>query len=485
MNNAHDHGRTVATSILMFAAFMDLIDVTIVNVALPAIRSDLDATPAHLEWILGGYTLAFAVLLITGGRLGDIYGRQRIFIVGVAGFTIASLAACLSGSGEVLVAARVTQGGFAAMMVPQLLSTIQVLYAPKERAAVFGIVGAVSGTAAVIGPLLGGWLITSDAFGIGWRSIFCINVPVGIALVVLATRYVPNTRSERAVRLDLPGVVLATMGVFLLIYPLIEGRERGWPTWIWTMFAASAVVGAIFVANERRTEARTRSSLLPMHLFANRGFSAGIVTQAAFQGSMAGFVLTLVIYVQSGLGFSAMHAGLVLLPFSLGAFVGVAISAPLGIRLGKVVPFVGALCQAVGIWWLARVVAVRGEGFSGWDGTPPLLLAGIGLGLLVVPLIDIALSTIPTDDAGAASGTYSTFQQLGAALGIAIIGVVFFDAVGDRFTLGALQEGLGQSARWAIGGYLLCAASTLLLPGRAAVREHARIQAELLESEPA
>ncbi len=322
--------RAVATSILMFAAFMDLIDVTIVNVALPAIRSDLSASPAHLQWILGGYTLAFAVLLITGGRLGDIFGRQRIFVIGVAGFTATSLAACLSGSGDALVIARVVQGGFAALMVPQLLSTVQVLYPPKERAAVFGIVGAVSGTAAVIGPVLGGWLVTSDAFGIGWRSIFLINVPVGIALMALAITYVPNTTSQRATRLDLSGVALATVGLLLLVFPLIEGREQGWPVWIWAMLAASAMVLALFVVNQRRTERRTQSSLLPMHLFANRGFSAGIVTQAAFQGSIAGFVLALVIYLQSGLGFSAIHAGLVLLPFSLGPSSGSASRRPLG-----------------------------------------------------------------------------------------------------------------------------------------------------------
>jgi len=467
----------------MFAAFMDLLDVTIVNVALPAIRSDLDASPAHLEWILGGYTLTFAVLLITGGRLGDIFGRQRIFVIGVAGFTIASLAACLSGNGETLVAARIVQGGFAALMVPQLLSTVQVMYAPKERANVFGIVGAVSGTAAVVGPLLGGWLITSDAFGVGWRSIFLINIPVGIVLIALALKYVPNTVSERATRLDLPGVVLATAGVFLLVFPLIEGREQGWPAWIWAMFGAAAVVLAAFVANQRRTERLTQSSLLPMHLFGNRGFAAGIVTQAAFSAAMAGFVLTLVIYVQSGLGFSAIHSGLVLLPFSLGAFVGVGISAPLGLKLGKVVPFAGAICQAAGIWWLARIVADQGAGFGGWDSTPPLLLAGTGLGLLVVPLIDIALSTVATDDAGAASGTYSTFQQLGSALGIAIIGAVFFHVVGDSFTESGLRDGFTESSWWAVGGYLLSAAATLFLPDCNAVQRHAQEQAELLEGE--
>ena len=346
--------RGLAMGILIVAAFMDLVDVTIVNVALPSIRTDLQATPAHLEWVLSGYTLAFAVLLITGGRLGDNLGRRTMFLFGVAGFTGASLAACLAGSGEMLLVCRVAQGAFAAMMVPQMLSSVQALYAPRERAAVFGIVGAVSGTAAVIGPLLGGWLITHDAFGIGWRSIFLINVPVGVVLFVLALMYVPNTASSRAQRIDVPGVLLATAGMFLLVFPLIQGQSHGWPTWTWLMIAGSFVVLAVFVVTQRATERRTGSSLLPMHLFANRGFSAGLVTQAVFQGSLAGFSLATIVYVQAGLGFSAFDAGLMLLPFSLGAFVGTGISVPLGLKLGKTVCLVGALLQAAGVWWVIR-----------------------------------------------------------------------------------------------------------------------------------
>jgi hypothetical protein len=219
-----------------------------------------------------------------------------------------------------------------------------------------------------------------------------------------------------------------------------------------------------------------------MHLFSNRGFSAGLVTQASVQGSMAGFVLALVIYLQSGLGFSAIHTGVVLLPFSLGAFIGVGISAPLGLKLGKIIPASGALAQALGVAWLAAVVSSKGDSFGGWDATPPMLLAGIGLGLLVVPLVDIALSTVSSADAGAASGTYSTFQQLGAALGIAIIGVVFFNAVGDAFTPAALRHGFIVAAWCAVAGYLVCTASTYFLPEREAVQQHARVQAELVEN---
>ena len=473
--------RGLATGILIVAAFMDLVDVTIVNVALPSIRTDLHATSAHLEWVLSGYTLAFAVLLITGGRLGDNLGRRTMFLVGVAGFTAASLAACLAGSGEALLLIRVVQGAFAAMMVPQMLSTIQVLYAPRERAAVLGIVGAVSGTAAVIGPVLGGWLVTHDAFGIGWRSIFLINVPVGVVLFALALKFVPNTRSARAQRIDIPGVLLATLGMLLLVFPLIQGQSRGWPTWTWAMLAGSAVAVAAFVVNQRATERRTGSALLPMHLFANRGFSAGLVTQAVFQGSLAGFSLATIVYVQAGLGFSAFDAGLMLLPFSLGAFVGTGVSVPLGLKIGKAVCLAGALMQAAGVWWAMSIVQDKGDALTKWSMAAPMAVAGVGLGLLVVPLVDIALATVKESDAGAASGTYGSFQQVGAALGIAVIGSVFFDLV-DQFTAASLRAAEVQAGWWVISGFLLCAASTVFLPDREKVQEHARVQAELLES---
>jgi EmrB/QacA subfamily drug resistance transporter len=451
---------------------MDLIDATIVNVALPSIRTDLHASPAHLEWIVSAYLLAFGVLLVTGGRLGDIAGRRTIFVIGVAGFTLFSLGAAIVPNPDLLVVARVGQGAFAALMAPQLLSSIQVLYAPKERAAIFGVVGAVSGLAAVIGPVLGGWLVTADVFGLGWRSIFLLNVPIGIAIIAAALAFVPNTTSPRPPRLDLPGVVLATLGLFLVSFPIVEGREHDWAPWIWAMLAAGGLVLATFCAYQVRRERRDGSALLPMHLFRNRGYSAGLVTQAVFQGSLGGFAFMATLYLQSGLGFSAIHAGLTLLPFSVGAFVGTGISVPLGVKLGKIVMFVGALCQAAGVWWWVVTVHHAGAALTSWDLAAPFALNGIGLGLLIVPLIDIALATVPTPDAGSASGAYGTFQQVGAATGIAVVGVVFFGAVGSSFGPAALEHGVRLASWVAIIGYLIAAVSTLLLPSRAAVRAH-------------
>jgi len=472
----------LATFVLIFASFMDLIDGTIVNVALPSIRDDLSASPAQLEWIVSAYLLSFSVLLVTGGRLGDIFGRQRVFIAGVTGFTLFSLAAAVAPGAGSLIAARIGQGACAAMMAPQMLSSIQVLYAPRERAPIFGIVGAVMGLAAVIGPILGGWLTTADLFGLGWRTVFAINVPIGIAIVVAALRFVPNTRSPDPLRLDLPGVALATTGLFLVVFPLVDGREQGWPAWIWAMLVAGVAVLAVFARHQWTRERRDGSSLLPMHLFTNRGYSAGLVTQFVFQGSMVGFMLVLTIYLQAGLGFSAIAAGLTLVPYSIGAFAGTSVSVPLGTKLGKVVMFVGAVAQVGATWWAVRVIDAHGAGLTGWHLAPPLALGGFGLGLLVVPLVDVALSTVDPAEAGAASGAYGTLQQCGAAVGVAVVGVVFFHVVGGVFTADRLGDALGTASWVSVLGFTVCAAATLFLPSRAAVRAHAERERALVEA---
>jgi EmrB/QacA subfamily drug resistance transporter len=477
--------RGLAMSVLIFASFMDLLDATIVNVALPSIQTDLDASGSQLEWVVGGYLLAFAVLMITGGRLGDIAGRRRVFVTGVVGFTLGSALACVAPTIGVLLAARVIQGAFAAMMVPQVLSTVQALYASRERAAMFGVIGAVSGMSAVIGPVLGGSLVSGDAFGIGWRSIFLVNLPVGLVLVVLALRWVPDTHSEHPLRLDPLGLTLATVGLFGVVFALIEGRSQDWAAWIWAIGATGLSVLAAFVVQQVRRERRTGSALLPMRLFHDRGFSAGLVTQGAFQGSLAGFALALTVYVQSGLGWSAIHAGLTMLPFSLGAFVGTAISVPLGMKLGKVVMLTGAGFQSVATIWVLVTVHGQGNAVSTWDLVPALVLDGIGLGLLVVPLVDVALATIPTSEAGAASGAYGTVQQVGAALGVAVIGTVFFSLTGTEYDVVSLRSGLLAACWVAAGGYALAALASLLLPSRAQLHAHQQaVERELAEADP-
>lgn len=469
--------RGLAMGVLIFASFMDILDATIVQVALPTIRDDLGATAAQLEWTVSGYMLAFAVLLVTGGRLGDIIGRKRTFLIGVAGFTLASVVASVSASGDLLVGARIVQGAFAALMVPQALSTLQALYSPKERAPIYGIIGGVSGLGAVIAPLLGGLLIDADIAGLSWRSVFLLNVPVGVLILVLAAVVVPNTKSPTPVRLDIVGVVLLTAGLFGVLYPIVEGRSLDWPVWIWIVEAAGVLLLIVFVLTQRRGAA-----LLPLRLFRNRGFSAGLLTQAAFQGAMNAFTVGWIIYLQSVIGFDAFTTGLTMLPFGLGAFIGVGIAVPLASKVGKPIVTLGGLIQAGGIVWMIAVMTGAGSDLSGWQLVLPGAVLGIGLGLLVVPLVDIALANVSVQDAGAASGTLGTFQQIGAAVGVAIAATAFFAQVGDDFSQPNVMTALTTASSIAIGGYLLSALASLLLPNRADVLRH---QAETAAAEEA
>ncbi|ALX66106.1 MFS transporter [Microbacterium sp. XT11] len=477
--------RGLAVGILLFASFMDLLDATIVQVALPAIGQGLDARDAELEWIVSGYMLAFAVALITGGRLGDIFGRRRLFLVGIVGFTLASAAGAAAWSGPPLVTFRVIQGLFAALMVPQLLATVQALYTPRERTPVYGIIGAVSGIAAVVGPILGGWLVDADLLGLGWRSILLINVPVGVVIYAIAVRSVPETRSDRPLRTDLTGVALLTAALLCLMIPLIEGRTLEWPAWLWALDATGVALLVLFVAHARRRAARDGSALLPLPLFRNRGFSAGLVTQAMFQGAMNAFTLPFILYLQLALGFDALAAGLNLLAFSIGAMIGTGIAVPMTTKLGKIMIVIGCVLMAAGIAWTFAVLSADGAGFGGWTAAPAMLTAGVGLSLIIIPLIDVALATVPVSDAGAASGTYSTFQQLGAAAGIAVSTTVFFGVVNGEWTQPRVLDALGASVVVALIGLGVAAAAALLLPGIRAVRAHLEAEREqITEASP-
>ena len=438
MNNkerSQDQGvvrsRGVATTVLMVATFMDLMDSTITNVALPTIGKNLEATPEQLEWTVAGYVIAFATLLITGGRLGDIFGHRRIFVIGIVGFTLASLGAALSQTGDLLVTCRVLQGGFAGIMMPQVLSSVQVMFAPEERAPVLGIIGSLSALGAVGGLILGGWLVTADLLGMGWRSIFLVNVPIGVALVVAALLFVPRSRSEHPLRPDLVGVVLGGVGVFLVVFPLTDGRAVGWAWWIWAMLITSPFVIAAFVWQQGRMLKAHKAPLLPLPLFRDRGFASGQLVQVLSSIGNGGYVLILLYYVQSALGFTALAAGLTLLPFALGSMA----AAPLAIfatkRLGKWAVLLGGIVQAAALTWVMWTIWTAGAALTGWDVTAPLTLVGAGMMTLIMPLTSITLEAVPTPDAGAASGTLTTFGQIGMVLGVALAGSVFFGILQD------------------------------------------------------
>lgn len=462
--------RGLAIGILLFATFMDLLDVTIVQVALPAIGRDLQAPGAALEWVVSGYLLAFAVALVTGGRLGDIFGRKRIFLVGIIGFTLTSALCAGAWSLAILISARALQGLFAAIMVPQLLATLQSLFTPKERTPWYGVIGAITGIAAVAGPLLGGLLVDADLLGLGWRTIFLINVPIGVLIISLARRFVPETRSRHPLRVDLIGPLLLAAAVLCIMVPLVEGRALAWPLWLSAPLGAGAFLLALFIAHCQRRQARDGSAVLPLNLFRNRGFSAGVIIQAAFQGAMNAFLLPFVFYLQLALAYSALGAGLNLLAFSLGSMAATAAVVPLVPRLGKHFVTTGTLLMTTGILWTFTIVSTENEAFTAGAAVLPMLLAGIGLSAIVIPLVDVALATVPPDDAGAAAGTLTTFQQLGAAIGVAISMTVFFSNLDGDWGQASALSALGASVTVAVIGLAISGITSLALPPLQAVR---------------
>jgi EmrB/QacA subfamily drug resistance transporter len=427
------HGNPfVALAIVLVAAFMVLLDVSIVNVAIPSIQRELHATYAQVQWVIAGYALAYGVVLITGGRLGDIVGRKRMFILGVAGFTLASALCGFAQDGLQLVAFRVAQGLMASLMYPQIFSIITVAFPPQRRPVALGILGGVIGVATIAGPILGGILIQVNLFNLDWRPIFLINVPIGALAIVAAALRLDESRPPRAPSLDIPGVLIASAGLLLLSFPLVEGREAGWPWWTYAMLAGAVVVLLVFLAYERRREAAGKDPLMVSSLFASRSFVVGLLIYMAFFSGLPATFLTLSLFLQIGLGFSALHTGLTVIPFAVGSAVFSGISIRLVPRFGRIVLSAGALMASGGILATILTVGAVGPGLHGYELIPALLLSGAGLGLLIAPSVNFIMAGIDNADVGSATGVLTTVQQVGAALGIAIIGVIFFGLVGSN-----------------------------------------------------
>jgi EmrB/QacA subfamily drug resistance transporter len=470
-----DPRRWLTLIILLLAAFMNLLDVSIVNIAIPSIQRNLNASYADVQWALAGYTLAYALVLISGGRLGDIYGRKRLFLIGVTGFTIMSALCGAAQSPGMLIACRVAQGAMGAIMVPQVLAVIQVIFPPAERIKALAGFGVTAGLGTVSGPLIGGLLIQHNLFGLGWRPIFLINVPVGIVAVVASALLVRESRAPSRPRLDLAGVGLITVALLLLLFPLVQGRQLGWPAWTFAAMAASAPVFALFVWYEQVKSRRDSSPLVPMRLFRDRGFSAGMAIAVTFFLGIASYGLVLTLFLQLGLGFTALHAGLTFLPFSLGVLLASAAAARLAPRFGRGVTMAGALIIAAG---MASVIAATnhyGAAVTTWELVPGLVAAGLGLGAVIAPLADIVLARVPRADAGSASGVFNTGLQLGNSIGIAVIGVIFFGMLGSQS--GPAASSVAPALRSGIVATGLPAASTGQIEARFRACLHDRLVA--------
>jgi EmrB/QacA subfamily drug resistance transporter len=451
--------RWAALPVLLTGTFMVVLDFFIVNVALPSMQRDLHAGTGAIEWVVAGFALTSAVFLITAARLGDRIGRRRTFSVGLGVFTLASTACGLAGSPTVLVAARLAQGVGAALVMPNVLSIINVTYRGADLPRALGIYGLVMGLAAACGQLIGGGLIQANIAGSGWRACFLINVPVGIAALALVPRFVPESRSERPTRLDPLGTLLLTAGLTAIVLPLVEGRQHGWPAWTWISFGVAPLLLLGFVLGQRRLARRGGEPLLPPAMFRARSFIAGLLTQLVFWCGQASFFLVLALYLQQGRGLSALDAGLVFTIMAV-AYVAASAQAPaLVMRHGRRLLAIGAVVLASGHGLLLAAVAHIGVSGSIIELVPGLVLIGAGMGLLLVPLTTTILSSVDTRHAGGASGAVTTVQNVGGALGVAITGVIFFGALHGGYAH-ALEMSLAELGALLLGVAVL----TRLLP---------------------
>jgi EmrB/QacA subfamily drug resistance transporter len=405
--------------VVLTGTFVTFLDFFIVNVALPSMQHDLHAGPAAISLVVAGYGLTFAVGMITGGRLGDLYGRRRMFALGLVLFTLTSAACGLAPTIDVLVAARFLQGAAGALVTPQVLALLGTVYAGERRATAFAAYGFAMGVAGVLGQLLGGALIQADIAGLGWRTIFLINVPVGIVARLFVTRVVPESRGAAA-RLDLVGAALVTVAVTAVVLPLTEGREHGWPLWTWLSFAIAPVLGLAFV----RHQSRHHAPLVQLALFRDRGFAVGSLAALTFALVPAAFFFVLALYLQDGRGFDALFSGTVFAAVGAGYFTALFVATKLAARLRHQVLAVGALTVAAG----CGIVAAVASAASSLDLVPGLAIVGFGIGMVLVPLASTVLASVDPGHAGSAAGVLTTAQQVGGALGVAVISVVFFGA---------------------------------------------------------
>ena len=471
-----DPRRWLALAVLLIASFMNLIDVTIVNVAIPSMQQDLGANASQIEWVIAAYVLAFALGLLPFGRLGDIVGRTRMFLIGVGAFSAASAFCGLAPSIEWLIAARTVQGLAGAMMTPQVLAIATVTFPPEERGQSFSLFGLAAGLAAVAGPIVGGLLIGADLGGLDWRPIFLVNVPVGIVAVVLGWFIIPRPPGHPELRNDYAGIALFAAAMLALVYPLIEGRSVDWAPWTWELMGLAAVLLVLFVLWERRMARLGRPQLLSYSLITNGNFLLGAGITTIFASGIPGFFMIISIMLQVGFGFSPIESGLTNTPFSVGVLLVSLVAGRFGSSYLRTRVALAAGMLVVGIAWLHVIIARLGDSIDHWSFLPPLLLAGLGLGLGFSALFQTVLNGIPARDAGAAAGSLQAFQQVGGSIGVALVGQIFFASLGDVGTLfrtgpaavhAAFASSAATSTWYQILNFALVIPLVYLLPPRA------------------
>jgi MFS family permease len=407
------------------AQFMFVVDAFIVNVALPTIAVDLCASAAQIEAVIAVYLIGYATLVITGGRLGDIYGAKRVFVLGILSFTLASLWCGLAQSGPELIIARLAQGATAALMVPQVLATIHVLFSDASRARAFAIYGVVLGLGGAAGFLGGGALVWLDVAGLGWRSVFFVNVPIGLAITAAALGFMPHVPRRAGVQLDVVGAGMLFAGLLCLVGPLLFGREFHWGPWVWTpmLLGVGIVVG--FLRLERAVAQKGGLPLVDLTLLSDRAFVRGLVAAFCFFFANLSFYLIITLFLQNGLGLNPLDASYAVLPLALAFVVAARQSAARVAKIGLKVLTDGCALQLAGLAGTVALVTVVGKP-SLWLLMLPLAVFGYGQGFVMAPLPGAVLSSVPKSNAGSASGLYGTVQQIANAVGVAVVGALFF-----------------------------------------------------------
>ena len=447
--------RTGRSAWLVLAAvlpgmFMNVFDFFAVNVATPVLHRNLGSGPPALELIVGGYGLTFSLGLVTGGRLGDRYGRRRVFFLGMAAFTLASAASGLAPASDVLVVARLAQGAAAAMMVPQVLAIIRVSFPARERRIALGVYGMTIAAGQVSGQALGGILLSANILGLSWRPIFLVNVPVAVLTFAFGFRRVPESRSPARPSLDPGGVALLTLAAGQLIIPVVEGGALGWPLWCLLFLAAVPVAVAAFVCWEHRVSA-TRQPLVDLGLFRSRDFRRGLFVNVTLYATITSFFFVLGLYLQTGRGDSPMAAGLTFVPLAFGNFVASLSSSALVGRYGRSTLTAGAALQAAG---LLMLLAAAGPGRPTAMVLAGVTLLGLGQGLLIPPIIGVVLSRVPVADSGAPAGVLVTVQQMSGTIGLALVSLGFFAVAGG-----------GQASGYVAGFRIACCCDLALTLG--------------------
>jgi EmrB/QacA subfamily drug resistance transporter len=454
--------------VVLASAVMDLLDSTIAQTAAPAIRRDLGGSYADLEWITAAYTLAMSATLMLGSRLGDAFGRRRVLLIGIGGFVVSSTLCAITSSPDALIAARALQGAIAAIMVPQGFGLIRELFGDDGQQKAFAVFGPVMGLAAVTGPLIGGGLVNLNIFGSSWRAIFLVNVPLGLVAIAAGRRFLPRVPpSTPGARLDAPSVLLAMVGAVALVYPLIQGREQGWPAWSFVMLAGGVLTLAAFGALQVRRSRQGLTPLVEPSILSRRPYVAGLAVVLGFIGAMGGMMIALNVMFQTGLGFTPLACGIATVAIPVAAIGGSITSSALLARIGRTTMHAGIVTMAIGLVFVDVVMRSASGGVSAWDLAGPLAVTGFGMGMVFVPMFDVILAGVAPHELGSASGLLESVQQLAMSLGIAAVGTELFDHLGGGHGAAAFVGAADHALLVAVAFLVAAAAAVFWLPKHA------------------